>query len=72
MRTRLLFYMDGGTVVFLATYVEGEPAESFAFSEAFWSDPPGDFDIPSAGLSRDIPPDIFDIDYYLENYRIFQ
>jgi len=69
---RLLFYMDGGTVVFLATYAEGEPIESFAFSEAFWSDPPGDFGIPSVGLSRDVPQDIFDLDYYLENYPIEQ
>jgi len=69
---RLLFYIDGGIVVFLATYAEGEPIESFAFSETFWSDPPGDFGIPSVGLSRDIPPDIFDLDYYLENYPIEQ
>jgi len=69
---RILFYMDGGTVVFLATYVDGEPIESFAFAEAFWSDPPGRFGISTVGLSRDVPQDIFDLDYYLENYPIEQ
>ena len=69
---RILLYMDGGTVVFLATYNGGEPVESFAFSEAFWSDPPSDFGISTVGLSQDIPPDIFNLDYYLENYPIEQ